>query len=109
MPKYVLAYHGGGIPETAEEQEQGLADWGAWFEKLGDAIVDSGNPTSNSVTVGPDRSVSQDAGPNPLTGYSLVRADDLDAAVEMAKGCPILSSGGSVEVAETIAMTPDEV
>lgn len=109
MPKYVLAYHGGGIPETAEEQEQELAAWFAWFEGLGDAILDSGNPTAGSVTVGPDRSVSEDGGANPLSGYSLITADNLDAAVEMAQGCPILSNGGSVEVAETIAMTPDAV
>ena len=28
-------------------------------------------------------------------------ADNLDAAVSLAKGCPVLASGGSVEVAET--------
>jgi len=34
----------------------------------------------------------------------LVAASDLEAAVSLAKGCPILSSGGTVEVAETIEM-----
>ena len=109
MPKYVLAYHGGGeMPETEEEQERELAAWNAWFGELGDAIVDGGNPIAGSVTVGADRSVSEGGGANPLSGYSLIKADDLDAAVEMAKGCPILSNGGSVEVAEAIAMTPDD-
>lgn len=108
MPKYVLAYHGGGdMPETAEEQEQELADWLAWFGELGDAVIDIGNPISGSVTVGPDRNVSE-GGANQLSGYSLIKADHLDAAVEMAQGCPVLSNGGSVEVAETIAMAPDE-
>ena len=49
-------------------------------------------------------SVADGGGANPLTGYSLITAADLDAAVEAAKGCPILESGGSVEVAETIDM-----
>ena len=48
--------------------------------------------------------MTEGGGSNPLTGYTIVTADDLDAAVAMAKGCPILSSGGSVEVAETIEM-----
>ncbi len=110
MPKYLLAYHGGGeMPSTAEEQEQELADWLAWFGKLGGAIVDVGNPMSGSVTVGPDGAASEGGGANPVTGYSLITAADRDAAVEMVQGCPVLASGGSVEVAETIAMTPEEV
>jgi hypothetical protein len=36
-----------------------------------------------------------------VTGYSIIEADSLDAAVELVKGCPILQSGGSVEVGET--------
>jgi hypothetical protein len=39
-----------------------------------------------------------------LTGYSIVSADSLDAAVELAKGCPVLGIGGAVDVYEVIAM-----
>ena len=110
MAKYVLAYHGGGeMPDAIEDQERELAAWHAWFGQLGDAIVDGGNPIAGSVTIGPDGSVSEGGGANPLTGYSLIDAEDLDAAVELAKGCPVLAGGGSVEVAEAIAMTPGEV
>lgn len=104
MPKYVLAYHGGGMPETEAQQAQVMEAWGAWFGELGDAIVDVGNPTAQTKTVGADGSVADGGGANPLTGYSLINADNLDAAAAMAKGCPVLSSGGSVEVAETIDM-----
>ena len=33
-------------------------------------------------------------------GYSILAAGDLAAAGEMAKGCPLLSGGGTVEVHE---------
>jgi len=33
-----------------------------------------------------------------IGGYSVVEAKDLDHAAELAKGCPILEVGGSVEV-----------
>ena len=37
-------------------------------------------------------------------GYSVIAADSLDAAVAMAKGCPVLVGGGTVCVNETIDM-----
>jgi hypothetical protein len=35
------------------------------------------------------------------TGYSIIKADSLGAAVEMSRGCPILQSGGQISVYET--------
>ena len=105
MAKYVLAYHGGGgMPESAEEQEKIMADWGEWFGSLGDDILDGGNPISATRTISADGSVSDGGGANALTGYSLINADSLDAAVQKASGCPVLAAGGSVEVAEAIDM-----
>ena len=58
MAKYVLAYHGGGgMPQSAEEQEKIMADWGAWFASLGDDVLDGGNPISTARTVTADGSV----------------------------------------------------
>ena len=105
MPKYVLAYHGGAGMEMDEAaMAQVMEAWGKWFGELGDALIDGGNPTAATKTVGSDGSVSDGGGANPITGYSLISADDLDAAVAKAKGCPILTAGGSVEVAEAIDM-----
>jgi Resolvase, N terminal domain len=47
---------------------------------------------------------ASDSGSRGLTGYSIVSADSLDAAVELAKGCPVLEIGGAVDVYEAIAM-----
>ena len=102
MPKYVFGYHGGQMADTPEAQQQEMARWGAWFGTLGEAIVDGGNPFAANRTVAADGSVVDGGGPNPLSGYGIVAAESLDAAVELAKGCPILASGGSVEVAEAI-------
>ena len=102
MPKFVFAYHGGKPPESPEEGEKVMAAWGAWFETLGSAVVDGGAPVGVSKTVSAG-GVADGGGSNPLSGYSIVNADNIDAAVEMAKGCPILD-GGSVEVAEAMDM-----
>ena len=103
MANYVLVYHGGGMPESQEEGQRILAAWMKWFEQLGDAVVDGGNPVAQVRTVAGDGSVS-DGAPNPVTGYSVITAPDIDTAVEMSKSCPILASGGSVEVGETFSV-----
>lgn len=104
MSKYVLAYHGGSMPEGANDQAAVMAAWGAWFGELGEAVIDGGNPTGQSKTIASDGSIGDGGGANPLSGYSLITATDIDSAVALAKGCPILSAGGSIEVAEAIEM-----
>jgi hypothetical protein len=100
MAKYLLVYHGGGMPEGEAAQAESMAAWGTWFQNLGPALADGGNPTGQAKTIA-SGAVSDGGGANPATGYSLISADGIDAAVELAKGCPVLASGGSIEVAET--------
>ena len=100
MANFLLTYHGdGGMPTTAEETATVQAAWGAWFGQLGDALVDAGNPTTHSKAISPDGSV-MDATSAP-TGYSVIKADSLDAAVSLSKGCPVLGAGQVVLVSET--------
>lgn len=104
MTKYVFSYHGNSeMPTDQAVIDQVMAAWGAWFGQLGDAVVDGGNPFGASKTVASDGSVS-DGNAASLSGYSIVQADSLDAATEMAKGCPVLEGGGTVTVSETIEM-----
>lgn len=99
MAKFVLAYKGGQMASSEAEQQAVMAAWGKWFGSLGSAVVDPGNPFGESASVAADRSVKTDA-PSALTGYSILAADSLKAAIELAKGCPVLRSGGAVEVYE---------
>jgi hypothetical protein len=103
MPTYLYVYHGGSTPSSPEEGEKAMAAWGAWFEGLGAAVVDGGNPVGQSMTVFLG-GVTEDGGANPVSGYSKVQAENMDAAIEMARGCPIIEDGGSVEVAEAMPM-----
>jgi hypothetical protein len=104
MASYVFVYSGGkGVSEDETERAAQYAQWGRWFEALGSAVVDGGAATGAAKTVGPGSSIS-DGGSRGLTGYSIVAADSLDAAVELATGCPVLGIGGAVDVYETIAM-----
>lgn len=101
MGNYLFAYSGGSMAETDEERQAVMAAWGAWFGELGSAIVDPGNPFAGSASVSDGGSVGDGAG-SGLTGYSVMKADSLPAATELAKGCPVLNRGGSVDVYETL-------
>lgn len=104
MNKFLYVYHGGGMPETKEEQARAMDLWGKWFAGMGTAVVDGGNPVGKSSTVLSDKSVVANGGANPSSGYSIVQAETLDDALAMAKGCPILQHKGSIEVAPIIDM-----
>jgi hypothetical protein len=104
MSKFVFIYRGGKAGATKEEQDKIMAAWGQWFEKLGEALVDGGNPFGAPKAVsssGIDDKVSQ-----PATGFSIVNANDQDAAADLAKGCPMLadSADSTVEVYEAFPM-----
>jgi hypothetical protein len=101
MANYVLVYKGGGMAGTPAEQEAIMAAWGQWFGSLGQDLVDGGNPFSGqSTAISPDGKTG--AATAGLTGYTIIKSDSLDAAAQKAKGCPVLKSGGSIEVYETI-------
>lgn len=104
MPDFVFAYHGGKTPDSPEEGAKVMAAWQAWMGGMGDALVQPGAPVGMSKTVS-GSGVVNDGGANPVSGYSVVSAADMDAAVAMAKGCPMVADGsGSVEVAEVLPM-----
>ena len=102
MNNYAFIYRGGKEFKSPEEGAKHMAKWGAWVVGLGDASVNRGSPFKKSKIVS-SGGVS-DSGQDPFTGYSIVKAKSLDAALEMAKACPHLDIGGSIVVAEVMEM-----
>jgi hypothetical protein len=91
MSTFVFIYR---APKNYIPSDDAIAQWNAWFESMGDSVVDRGNRVVDTHTLG------HGAPDTVLGGYSLVSADDLEAAVALAKGCPILDRSGGVEVGE---------
>ena len=102
MASFVLLYSGGSMPESEAEQAAVMQAWGAWFGGLGSALVDGGNPfTPMAKSIASDGTVSDGPVGTMASGYSIIKADSLDAAVEMARGCPVLQGGAQITVFET--------
>jgi hypothetical protein len=102
MKNYMYIYYNKGTNEApAEEAKQA---WGAWFGKLGDKLVDAGNPF-NSGGKAVEKSGVSTIENWPATGYSIVKSSSMDEATEMAKDCPVLGEPeGAVRVYETLPM-----
>jgi hypothetical protein len=103
MANYVLVYSGGdGMAADAAQQAAAVQMWVTWFTKLGAAVADSGNPFMPTVK---HITAAGKVGDGPVgvaaTGYSIIKADSLAAAVELAKGCPVLQGGAQISVYET--------
>ena len=105
MPAYMISYLGGNQPATPEEGKQHFAKYKAWLASLGEAAVSPANPLKGTATVNSDGSVSPGC-TSGMSGFTVVEADSIEAAIEMAKGCPFLDIGGSLEVSELLQITP---
>jgi hypothetical protein len=101
MMKYVIAYRGGRKFESPQDGAAYMAKWKAWMGSVGAAMVDPGMPLGNGKLIGP--AGVTDRGADRLTGFSMVDAESLEAAVALARQCPHLEHG-TIEVAEAMEM-----
>jgi hypothetical protein len=69
------------------------------MDGLGTAIINRGVPVGKSKTVSAS-GVTDDGGPNSLAGFTIVKADNIEAAIAMAKTCSHLEIG-TIEVGQS--------
>jgi hypothetical protein len=103
MPQYMITYLGGEQPSSPEEGKQHFAKYKEWLSSLGDAAVSPANPLKDTCTVNPDGTVAN-GGITTMSGYTIIQVDSMEAALSIAKACPFLDIGGSLEVSELMQM-----
>lgn len=103
MAQYIITYLGGDQPSNPEDGQQHFAKYKEWLSSLGDAAVSPANPFKNTYTVNPDGTVTAGS-TTSMSGYTIIEADSMQAALEMAKACPFLDLGGALEVSELMQM-----
>jgi len=100
MPQLIIAYHGGTQSASPEEGAKHGGRFMKWMSGLGDAVVNPGTPLGMSKTLRSE-GVSDTGSADGLTGFSIITADNLEAAVAVAQGCPFLEMG-TLEVAQVM-------
>ena len=103
MSQYLIVYLGGDQPSSPEEGKKHFSKYMDWLSSLGDSVISPANPLKNTSTVNPDGTVST-GGTTTMSGYTIIETDSMDAALEVAKACPFLDIGGSLEVSELMQM-----
>jgi hypothetical protein len=99
----MITYLGGNQPSSPEEGKQHFAKYKVWLSSLGDSAISPANPLKNTSTVNPDGTVTA-GGTTSMSGFTVIEAKSMDAALLIAKNCPFLEIGGSLEVSELIQM-----
>jgi hypothetical protein len=110
MSEFLYLYRGGQRGQTPEQSDQIMQKWLTWMKDLTASgnLKDPGQPLELEGKVVKDKSTVTD-GPfaeakDLVGGFTLVSADTLARAAELAKGCPILDVGGTVEVRPVMKM-----
>ena len=105
MSEFTYLFRGREISPSPEQMQKTMQKWVAWFKDLGAKghLKDPGHPLEPTGKVVSGKQKAVNDGPyaeakDVVGGYIVVEAADLNQAVELSKGCPILEVGGSVEV-----------
>ena len=103
MPNFMIAYYGGSEPGSKEEGQARMERWKAWIEDLGESVINPGTPLPASRIVTPT-GVEDDNDSNSMNGFAVIKAENIDDAVEIAKSYAFLDMGGKIRVSQMMEM-----
>ncbi len=103
MATYILVYLGGNQPTDEEEGAKHFEKYREWLGSLGDALISPANPLKDTNVITPDGNVAPGS-TTEMSGFTVIQADTMQIAVELARSCPFLEIGGTLEVSEMMRM-----
>ena len=103
MTQFVFVYLGGNQPSNPEEASKHFSKYMEWLSSLGESVISPMIPLKDTSTVSPDGTV-REGGSSAMSGFTIIEADSMEAALAVAQACPFLEIGGSLEVSELMQM-----
>lgn len=90
---------------TPEQQAKGIEAWMQWAKKTGAQLVEMGSPLTSARQLGPNGKTITVK--NPIVGYSILEAANMDGAIALLNGHPHVSgwsAGATIEIHESRAL-----
>jgi hypothetical protein len=92
------------VSDPEADAEADMQQWLAWSERIGDALLDFGHPLRNGRAVTAARSTDSTGTESRVVGgYSIIEADDIEAATDLVQGHPHLDEG-TIEIYESFQL-----
>jgi hypothetical protein len=100
LSKFLVTYHGSGMPTDPSQAEQARAAFGEWLSKAGNAVIDPGAPLRPGTQV-------SNGGASPrvtIAGYSIIEAANVEEAAQIVESHPFVARGGTLQLDEAMAV-----
>ena len=101
MNQYIIIYLGGDRASSPAEGKEHFAKCQQWLASLANTVIKPMVPYGHSHIIAPDGTATPGSAAS-LSGHTVIRAESIEAAVEIARSCPFLETNGSLEVAELV-------
>jgi hypothetical protein len=101
MARFLITYHAGDMPQDLESVAQARGAFIEWTAKTGAALADVGEPVRSATTLS-SKGISEGVPAGQFMGWSVIEAEDGNAAVRLLEDHPFLSRGGILQLREPV-------
>ena len=101
MARFLITYFAGDMPQDPESIAPARRAFAEWAAKAGAALADAGAPIRSATTISSD-GIRDGTPAGPFMGWSVIEAEDGNAAVRLMEDHPFISRGGILQLSEPI-------
>jgi hypothetical protein len=101
MARFLITYYAGDMPQDPESIAQARRAFTQWAAKTGAALADLGAPIRSATTISSD-GIHDGAPTGSFMGWSVIEAEDRNAATSLLGDHPFLGRGGILQISEPI-------
>ena len=102
MAQFIIVYLGDEQPANPEEAKEHMEKYREWLKSLDDSLVSALNPLKDTHVVGANGATNGSS--TAMSGFTIIEASSIEAAVELSRSCPFMDIGGTLEVSELMQM-----
>jgi hypothetical protein len=101
MARFLITYYAGDMPQDPESITQTRRALIQWAAKTGEALADLGAPIRSTTTISGD-GIHDGTPAGSFMGWSVIEAEDTNAAIRLLEDHPFISRGGILRLSEPV-------